>query len=75
LSLSIQDDGLGFDVRQSKGMGLLGIEERAARLGGTFKVHSEPGQGTVLQVELPFKNRIQEQGTAPVEADSHSLSG
>jgi signal transduction histidine kinase len=75
LSLSIQDDGLGFDVRQSKGMGLLGIEERAARLGGTFKVHSEPGQGTVLQVELPFKNRIHQQGTRPVEADSHSLSG
>jgi len=30
LSLSIQDDGQGFDVRQTKGLGLLGIEERVA---------------------------------------------
>jgi len=35
LSLSIQDDGQGFDSRQVKGLGLLGIEERVARLGGT----------------------------------------
>ena len=34
LALSIQDDGQGFDVRQAKGLGLLGIEERVAGLGG-----------------------------------------
>ena len=32
--LIIQDDGQGFDVRQMKGLGLLGIQERVARLGG-----------------------------------------
>src|SRR5262249_16817412 len=34
IALSIQDDGRGFDVQHSKGLGLLGIEERAAQLGG-----------------------------------------
>ena len=34
LMLVIQDDGQGFDVRQMKGLGLLGIQERVARLGG-----------------------------------------
>jgi signal transduction histidine kinase len=54
LSLSIQDDGQGFDSRQVKGLGLLGIEERVARLGGTSSVHSDPGSGTVLAIELPI---------------------
>jgi signal transduction histidine kinase len=34
LSVSVQDDGIGFDPAQEKGMGLLGMEERVARLGG-----------------------------------------
>ncbi len=54
LRLSIQDDGKGFDPERTKGLGLIGIQERVASLGGTFQVHSEPGQGTLLTVELPF---------------------
>jgi len=42
LTLVIQDDGQGFDVRQMKGVGLLGIQERVARLGGMTIVHSFP---------------------------------
>jgi signal transduction histidine kinase len=53
LVLRIQDDGVGFNPRQVKGLGLLGIEERVARLGGTFEIDSEPGGGTILKVELP----------------------
>jgi signal transduction histidine kinase len=56
LALSIQDDGQGFDVRQTKGLGLLGIEERAARLGGKCEIHSEPGSGTIVAIELPFRS-------------------
>jgi signal transduction histidine kinase len=55
LLLSIQDNGRGFDVRHSKGMGLLGIEERASQLGGVCRLRSEPGTGTLLTVELPFR--------------------
>jgi signal transduction histidine kinase len=52
--LSVQDDGKGFDVREERGMGLIGMEERVNRLGGEFSVISEPGQGTVIQVVLPI---------------------
>jgi signal transduction histidine kinase len=54
LMLVIQDDGQGFDVRQMKGVGLLGIQERVARLGGIASVHSKPGDGTILSIELPL---------------------
>lgn len=53
ITLSIQDDGLGFDSAQMKGLGLLGIQERVNRLGGVCRVHSSPGRGTVVSVELP----------------------
>jgi signal transduction histidine kinase len=54
LSLQIQDDGRGFNIEQAKGLGLLGIEERVAQLGGTFRIYSEPGAGTILTVDLPL---------------------
>jgi len=54
LSLTIQDDGQGFDSKQVKGLGLLGIQERVNRLGGKCTIHSVPGSGTILAVELPF---------------------
>jgi signal transduction histidine kinase len=54
LRLSIEDDGKGFDPRMTKGMGLLGMEERVSTLRGSFSVDSEPGQGTVLRVSLPL---------------------
>jgi signal transduction histidine kinase len=54
LELTIQDDGQGFDVREMKGLGLLGIQERVARLGGACSVRSKPGGGTTISVELLF---------------------
>jgi signal transduction histidine kinase len=51
--LSIDDDGVGFDPRRKHGMGLLGMQERVARLGGTFLVDSAPGTGSSIRVELP----------------------
>jgi signal transduction histidine kinase len=52
--LSIQDDGKGFHAQQERGMGLLGIEERVAHLGGSFAVDSEPGHGALLRIVLPY---------------------
>jgi signal transduction histidine kinase len=54
LLLTIQDDGQGFEVQETKGMGLLGIQERVTHLGGKYKIHSQPQRGTILSVELPF---------------------
>jgi signal transduction histidine kinase len=53
LSLTIEDDGKGFDPKRTKGMGLLGMEERVKQLGGHLDVVSEPGKGTTLRVSLP----------------------
>jgi signal transduction histidine kinase len=56
----IEDDGVGFDpsahgARESLGLGLKGIRERAARLGGTLVVRSANGQGTRLTLTLPME--------------------
>ena len=60
----VEDDGHGFDVKAvfksrigTQSLGLLGIEERAALLGGTFKIKSRVGQGTRLVVEIPITVR------------------
>ena len=44
LRLTIRDNGKGFDVAHTKGLGLLGIEERVTRLGGTLRVRSRAPQ-------------------------------
>jgi signal transduction histidine kinase len=72
LTFSIRDNGRGFDVKHSKGLGLLGIEERVAHLGGKCTIHSEPGSGTALGIELPFN---QEQSTKVSERNSNLVSG
>lgn len=58
LSLVIQDDGKGFDVAGMgrRGMGLIGMEERIKKLGGTFVISSQSQReprGTVVRMELP----------------------
>jgi signal transduction histidine kinase len=72
LVLIIQDDGQGFDARQMKGLGLLGIQERVTRLGGKSSVHSKPGSGAILSVELPFTK--EDRSARAREIDSHPVS-
>jgi signal transduction histidine kinase len=74
LNLSIQDDGQGFDSQQVKGLGLLGIQERVAQLGGRCIVHSEPGTGTILTVELPMDRDDPRVVRGPSETDSNLVS-
>ena len=52
--VTVQDDGSGFDPERVRGLGLLGMEERARHLGGTFQIDSRPGRGTLLRVTLPL---------------------
>ncbi|MBI4609184.1 MAG: PAS domain S-box protein [Candidatus Rokubacteria bacterium] len=57
---SVRDDGVGFDVgtvlarRGDRGLGLVGIRERAGALGGTLEVISAPGRGTELLITIPL---------------------
>jgi len=55
VTLEINDDGIGFDpttAREGGGLGLPGLEERAARLGGRLTVTSQPGDGTSVRAEI-----------------------
>jgi len=72
LALTIHDDGKGFEVKQSKGLGLLGMEERVTRLGGNFIAQSGPGAGTTLMLELPFPNGSNVLRSTEYEGNSHS---
>jgi signal transduction histidine kinase len=58
LRISVEDDGKGFDqtaaaAQPTRGLGLVGVRERVARLGGTLRLESRPGSGTRLLVDLP----------------------
>lgn len=51
--LEVRDDGTGMGEPSEPGFGLVGLRERAARLGGRLDVESEPGRGCTLRVEVP----------------------
>jgi signal transduction histidine kinase len=56
--VTVQDDGSGFDPERGRGLGLLGMEERARHLGGSFQIDSQPGRGTLLRVTLPRRDVV-----------------
>ena len=52
VTMQVEDDGSGFDPSRTRGVGLLGMEERVRQLGGRLEVKSEPGKGTALAFTL-----------------------
>ena len=69
LRLRIADRGDGFDPHSvlgpatgSSGVGLRGIRDRSELFGGKMRVESRPGEGTVVEVDLPF---VGGEGEAP----------
>lgn len=62
--LSIEDDGVGFDPSRRRGMGILGMHERATRLEGAFAIDSAPGHGTRLRLDLPLMPAVPAGGLA-----------
>jgi PAS domain S-box-containing protein len=62
LHLVVRDDGIGFDVttaqqrgRQGASLGLLGMLERVALVGGEWDCKSAPGHGTEVHAFMPFQ--------------------
>lgn len=59
VSLSVEDDGVGFDPSSPPGkgitLGLSSMKERAKLLGGDFEIQSQPGQGTRVSVHIPLE--------------------
>ena len=56
VELVIHDDGAGFDPNEVRdgGLGLVGMRERVALLGGRMSVESSEGAGTMLTAEVPL---------------------
>jgi two-component system, chemotaxis family, CheB/CheR fusion protein len=62
----VEDDGTGFDVAAARRsahieqrLGLVGMEERVAILGGTLTIESAPGRGTAVFVRIPITDETQ----------------
>jgi signal transduction histidine kinase len=62
VELCVEDDGVGFDPERfrpgrvgelGRGLGLLGMEERASLLGGQLHIQSGTGEGTVIRAVFP----------------------
>jgi len=56
INLIVEDNGVGFDleaVEERKQLGLIGIRERAALLGGSVQIESGTGVGTTIFVRVP----------------------
>jgi signal transduction histidine kinase len=61
--MEIHDNGKSFDAKRALSsttivrLGLLGMRERVEMVGGSFEVESEPGKGTLLRAQIPFRGR------------------
>ena len=60
VTLTVDDNGRGFelpgrtdDLATTGKLGLIGMHERARLLNGTLTMHSEPGKGTTMTVDVP----------------------
>ena len=56
-SVSVQDDGKGFDPAQDAGLGLLGMQERVMSLAVKLEVNSKPGSGAIVTFSLPLPHQ------------------
>ena len=58
IKLNIKDDGCGFeqqrDFTADGHFGLMGMRERVEQVGGEFRLKSQPGEGTELEVSVPL---------------------
>jgi len=56
VELCVRDDGVGFEPGANhRGLGLQGMRERAALLGGAVQLESAPGKGTMITARFPVR--------------------
>ena len=56
LRITLEDDGVGFDSRKvKKGIGHKNINSRMGKIGGSWEVISAPGEGTKLNINVPYR--------------------
>ncbi len=75
MRVNVRDDGRGFDLDRIKiqqsstrpSLGLAGMQERAALLGGKVSFQTRPGQGTLIEAFIPYHHESEAQdGNTPV---------
>src|SRR5579884_2805707 len=59
LVVAVEDDGQGFNPQRTRGLGLLGMEERVRAAGGRLEIESQPGKGTRLSAWLPAPSLVE----------------
>jgi signal transduction histidine kinase len=81
VSLTIIDDGVGFDWKTEwrKGLGLNSMHERVESIGGTLTIRSRRGAGTRLRAEVPLSlspaTAVTDPGSAAAGRASHASAG
>ena len=63
LKVTVLDEGCGFDLATEsrpgqESLGLLGMRERAESMGGQLAIHSQPGQGTRVELLVPLGREV-----------------
>jgi signal transduction histidine kinase len=64
VSVSVEDDGVGFDREAAHGTGLIGIRDRFAMLDGHVEILTAPGRGVRVEGALPLKASLLSGGVA-----------
>jgi signal transduction histidine kinase len=65
IRLEVVDDGVGFEpgalpTTRRPSWGLIGMQERATLMGGNFLIRSYPGEGTRVEVYIPYNGQIED---------------
>jgi PAS domain S-box-containing protein len=71
LCLTIEDDGIGFDIEEARlapGLGLISMRERVCLAGGTFRISSTAGKGTRIVAEVPFSEQEEPVGEPVIQS-------
>jgi PAS domain S-box-containing protein len=59
IHLTVRDSGAGFDseaAKESRGLGLISMEERLKLVKGTFSIESQPSRGTTIHARVPLSS-------------------
>jgi signal transduction histidine kinase len=76
LAVRIEDDGGGFiRVRAREGAGLTNIRDRLVAVGGTVRISSTPGRGTVVAAAVPWPAKLIAPTPARASSPSHDMPG
>jgi signal transduction histidine kinase len=72
--LEVQDDGIGFDAAaveanpERPAWGLMGMQERVALMGGQFRISSQRGHGTLIEIRVPYEGLASDEHARAIAA-------